>query len=90
LLQALEIACKAKPAMRTSEPINAWLMNAGTVNETEAIGCIKAIVGNRQCGTQQRDSMLLEYMRMLLRLELHTSHPAVVLVPRANQHLEMM
>jgi hypothetical protein len=81
LVQALEIAQKANPAQRTNEPINAWLMNTPSINETELIGCIKAIIANRHAGTEQRDSTILEFMRMMLRLDAHTSFPSVTSVP---------
>ena len=80
-MQALDIAQKPNPAQRTNEPINAWLMNTTSINETETIGCIKAIVANRHAGNQQKDSTILEFMRMLLRLDAHTSFPSVTSVP---------
>ena len=52
-----------------------------TESVTETIGCIKAIVANRHAGNQQKDSTILEFMRMLLRLDAHTSFPSVTSVP---------
>ena len=85
-MQALEIFNKTNPAQRTNEPINAWLMNAPSINETECIGCIKAIVANRHAGHQQRDSTILEFMRMMLRLDAHTEYPHVTMVPSISWH----
>ena len=39
------------------------------MNETEAIGCFKAMVVNTQVGQVALDSCLMEYMRCLTRLE---------------------
>jgi len=85
-VQALDIAQKANPAQRTNEPINAWLMNTPSINETECIGTIKAIVANRHAGTQQRDSTILEFMRMMLRLDVPTKFPSVTKVPYKVLH----
>jgi hypothetical protein len=69
LLDALEIACRTNPATREVEPLTSYLQNTPTMNETEAIGCFKALTMNVQMGQVLSDTCLMEYMRCLIRLE---------------------
>ena len=78
LIQGLDIACRPNHNARTCEPLVAHLQHAAPLNETELLGSIKAIINNGFAGLAMKDTMLLEWMRHLVRHQLHLSYPDMV------------
>jgi hypothetical protein len=78
LVQGLEIACRPNHAARTSEPLVAHLQHAAPLNETELMGSLKAIINNGFAALGMKDMMLLEWMRHLVRHNLHQKYPDMI------------
>ena len=80
LVQALECCSKTNPAARTTEPLEAILRHASAMNQTEIFGMVKALISNQQLGQPCKDSLILETMNYLIRVELTEKWPALMQV----------
>lgn len=86
LVDALDIACDANPATREIEPLTSLLQNTLQLNETEAIGCFKALVVNSQIGQVSSDTCIMEFMRCLIRLEKSKAYTGLMQVTMQIPH----
>ena len=78
LVAGLEIAARSNHATRTVEPLIACLQHGPGLNETETYGCLRAILHNNACGLPMRDTVLLEFMRHVVRHQLHEIYTDMV------------
>jgi hypothetical protein len=78
LVAGLEIAARTNHATRTVEPLIACLQHGPGMNETEVYGCLRAILHNNSCGVALRDTILLEFMRHVVRHGLHLVYKEMV------------
>ena len=78
LVQGLELAKMPNHASRTCEPLVAHLQHANPLNETELMGSLKAIINNVAASVLMKDAMLLEWMRHLVRHNLHLQFPDII------------
>eukprot|EP00969_Alexandrium_andersonii_P044869 1969718-Alexandrium_andersonii.AAC.1 len=68
LVEALDIAARTNPALRTTEALESLLRNCSAMNQTEVYGCLKALLANQELGTPSKDLVLMEFMRYLVRV----------------------
>ena len=78
LVNALEISARPNPSTRTAEPLISFFQHSGAMNETELYGSLKAVLHNTSSGLAVRDSVLLEYIRHVVRFSLHRVHTEMV------------
>ena len=78
LVQGLELAKMPNHASRTCEPLVARLQHASALNETELTRSLKAIINNVAASATMKDTMLLEWMRHLVRLSFHPQFPDMI------------
>ena len=68
LIQALEHAQNPNPAVRTVEPVVAWLGQTATINQKEFIGLLRVCCSPERVGRPVYDRILLECMKCVVRL----------------------
>jgi hypothetical protein len=81
LVSGLEIACRANHATRTVEPLVAFLQHGPSMNETECLGSLKAIVNNAMAALAMKDVMILEWMRHITRHKLDEKYNTMIQAP---------
>ena len=80
LVHGLECASRVNHATRTIEPLIAYLQHAPAMNQTEAYGSLRAILNNQASAKDTRDSVVLEWMRHVVRHKLHLLFSDMVVV----------
>ena len=78
LVHGLECAARCNHATRTIEPLLAYMQHSAAMNQTEAYGSLRAIVNNQASSKETRDSVLLEWMRHVVRHKLHLLYDDMV------------
>jgi hypothetical protein len=78
LVAALSQLHHKNPAARSVEPMIAYLRHATHINETELIGALKGMLAPLAIKKLSIDTMLVEAMRCVVRLDLKSKHPLVI------------